>query len=164
MLYLLDANVLIRAHEDYYGLDQVPQFWDWLLDRATAGDVKMPFEIHDEIATGKGPLPTWIRQESVKAALILDEEPQPDLLDRVMNQYGTPPFIDSDLEKMGRDPILIAYALAASDRIVVTKETSAPSKQGANRKIPDVCNSLGVQPMKDFDFFRALGFTTRYAN
>jgi hypothetical protein len=66
------------------------------------------------------------------------------------------------LEKMGRDPILIAYALAASDRIVVTKEVSAPSKQGANRKIPDVCNSLGVQPMKDFDFFRALGFTTRW--
>ncbi len=27
-LYLVDANVLIRAHEDYYPLDRIPQFWD----------------------------------------------------------------------------------------------------------------------------------------
>jgi hypothetical protein len=156
LVYLLDANVLIRAHEDYYGLEQVPQFWQWLLDRGGAGDVKIPFEIHDEIAVGNGPLPTWIRQEHVKAALILDEEPQRDLLDQVMKQYA--PYVDSDLEKMGRDPILIAYALAGAGRIIVTKEVSKPSKKGPNRKIPDVCNSLGIKPMKDFDFFRALGF------
>jgi hypothetical protein len=102
VLYLLDANVLIRAHEDYYGLDQVPQFWEWLLRQATAGDVKMPFEIHDEIAGGRGPLPVWIRQQHVKDALILDEQPQADLIDQVMSQYGSRPFLDSDLEKMGR--------------------------------------------------------------
>jgi Domain of unknown function (DUF4411) len=139
----------------------VPQFWEWLLRHATAGDVKMPFEIHDEIATGRGSLPAWIRQQPVKDALILDEQPQADLLDQVINQYGTQPFLDSDLEKMGRDPILIAYALANADRVIVTKEVSAPTKKGANRKIPDVCNSLGIKPMKDFDFFRTLGFTTK---
>jgi hypothetical protein len=161
LLCLLDANVLIRAHEDYYGLEQVPQFWEWLLEKASAGSVKMPFEIHDEIATANGPLPAWIRQEPVKTALILQEEVQPDLLNQVMNQYGSPPFIDSDLEKIGRDPMLVAYALVSTDRVVVTKEVSAPSKIGANRKIPDVCNSLGVTVMKDFDFFRALGFKAR---
>jgi hypothetical protein len=49
LLYLLDANVLIRAHEDYYGLEQVPQFWDWLREVAVADIVKMPYEIHEEI-------------------------------------------------------------------------------------------------------------------
>lgn len=31
MLYLLDANVLIRAHSDYYPIDRIPQFWEWLI-------------------------------------------------------------------------------------------------------------------------------------
>lgn len=46
---------------------------------------------------------------------------------------------------IGRDPFLIAYASVSADRVVVTKEVSKPSKQGANRKIPDVCNDLGVK-------------------
>ena len=50
MLYLLDANVLIQAHEEYYPLDRIPQFWAWLVEEAVAGHVKMPFEIHNKIA------------------------------------------------------------------------------------------------------------------
>ena len=30
LLYLLDANVLIDAHRDYYPLGRVPEFWDGL--------------------------------------------------------------------------------------------------------------------------------------
>lgn len=30
MLCLLDANVLIGAHNDYYPIDRMPQFWEWL--------------------------------------------------------------------------------------------------------------------------------------
>ena len=56
MLYLLDANVLIRAHEDYYPIDRVPQFWVWLLGLAEAGHAKLPFEIYHEIAVSTGPL------------------------------------------------------------------------------------------------------------
>jgi hypothetical protein len=160
LLYLLDANVLIRAHEDYYGLDQVPQFWEWLLDTAEAGRAKIPFEIHDEIAIGSGPLPDWICEARAKKALILNEEVDADHFDMVMRCYGTS-LTDSDLEKIGRDPLLIAYALASADRIVVTKEVSRPSKKGANRKIPDVCNDLAVRWMTDFEFFRTLDFTTR---
>ncbi len=32
MLYLLDANVLIDADRDYYPIDRVPEFWDWILE------------------------------------------------------------------------------------------------------------------------------------
>jgi hypothetical protein len=160
LLYLLDANVLIRAHEDYYGLEQVPQFWQWLRKVAEDGKVKMPFEIHDEIAVANGLLPDWICDAPVKHALILDEEVDPDLFDQVMRCYGAN-LSDSDLEKIGRDPFLIAYARVSPDRVIVTKEVSRPSTQGANRKIPDVCNDLGVTWMTDFELFRTLGFTTR---
>jgi hypothetical protein len=160
LLYLLDANVLIRAHEDYYGLEQVPQFWQWLSGMAEAGQIKMPLEIHDEIAVANGPLPNWICNATTKKALILDEEVDQDLFDQVLSCYGAN-LSDSDLEKIGRDPFLIAYALSAPDRIVVTKEVSKPSRQGSNRHIPDVCNDLRIKWMPDFECFRALGFTTR---
>lgn len=48
MLYLIDANVLITAHNDYYPIDGVPEFWDWLTHQATNGILKMPVEIYEE--------------------------------------------------------------------------------------------------------------------
>lgn len=160
MVYLLDANVLIRAHEDYYPIDRVPQFWDWLLKVADAGHVKMPFEIHTEIAISNGLLKDWICEAEAKKKLILDENVSPDLLNTVLSIGYAPDLTDSELEMVGQDPFLVSYALAASDRVVVTKEVSKPSKKRANRKVPDVCNSVGVAWMKDFEFFRAMNFNT----
>ena len=160
MLYLIDANVLIRAHEDYYPLDRVPQFWTWLEHEALVGNIKMPFEIHNEIAVSRGPLREWICRQDIKDSLILDEEVNAELVERVLTDGYGDDLTDSDLEKIGRDPFLIAYALTMEERVVVTKETPKPSAQRANRKIPDVCDTLNVQWMRDFDLYRVLKFTT----
>lgn len=161
MLYLLDANTLIDAHEYYYGIDQVPQFWDWIVARATDGVVKMPFEIHDEIATSSGPLSSWICDSDVKDALILDEDVNRTLLNQVINQGYAPDLTDSEIEKIGRDPFLVAYARGAADRVVVTKEVSRPSKIRANRKVPDICNHFNIPWMTDFALYKTLGFNTK---
>lgn len=161
MLYLLDANVLIRAHEDYYGIDQVPQFWDWLIDRAAAGVVKMPFEIHNEIAVSNGPLKDWITQEDVEDVLVLDEEVDRAVFNYVLATGYAPDLNDSELEKIGQDPFLAAYAKMAPGRMVVTKEVSKPSKVRGNRKVPDVCTSVGVPWTTDFIFFKVAGFNTK---
>ena len=160
MLYLIDANVLIRAQEDYYPLDRVPQFWTWLERESLAGRIKMPLEIHNEIAISRGPLRDWICERHIRQALVLDEEADAELVDRVLAEGYGENLTDSDLEKIGEDTFLIAYALAAEDRVVVTKETPRPSKQGANRKIPDVCDALNVECIPDFDLYRRLAFTT----
>ena len=163
MLYLIDANVLIRAHEDYYPLDRVPQFWQWLEQQALNGRIKMPFEIYDEVAgsSSKGPLKDWISRQEVRKALVLDEEADADLLNQILaDGYGRD-LTDLEIEEIGRDPFLIAYALAAEEyRTVVTREASRPKAQRANRRIPDVCKSLGVKCIRDFDLYRELGFTT----
>ena len=160
MLYLVDANVLIRAHEDYYPMDRVPQFWSWLEQEALAGHIQIPFEIHNEIAVSKGQLRDWICGRNIQKALVLDEEVSADLLNRVLTEGYGENLTDSDLEKIGQDPFLIAYALAAENRMIVTKETPKPSAQRANRKIPDVCDTLNIQWMRDFDLYRAREFTT----
>ena len=160
MLFLIDANVLIRAHEDYYAIDRVPQFWQWLEHEAQAYRIKMPLEIHNEIADSKGPLREWICRPEVKEALVLDEEVEPEVLDRVLREGYGEDLTEVDLEKIGNDAFLIAYALAKSDRGVVTKETSSPRKLRGNRKIPDVCNALDIECIQDFELYRRLKFST----
>ena len=53
MLYLLDANVLITAHNKYYDIEQVPEFWQWLRYQGETGNVKLPLEIVEEITGGR---------------------------------------------------------------------------------------------------------------
>jgi hypothetical protein len=68
---------------------------------------------------------------------------------------------EAEVLVVGRDPFLIAYGIAAaSERCVVSLETSAPSKTRANRKVPDVCASLGVKCLTLFDVMNELDFTT----
>lgn len=161
MLYLLDANVLIRAHEDYYPIDRVPQFWTWLLAMAQADRVKMPFEIHGEIASSKGKLKDWLTDPFVSKCLLLNMQIDPANLNKVIYSGYASDLDDSELEKIGQDPFLIGYALAFGAGVtVVTKEVSAPSKQRANRKVPDVCKAMCVRCINDFDFYRELNFKT----
>jgi len=160
-MYLIDANVLIRAHGDFYAIDRVPQFWDWLVDQGQKDKVKIPYEIHDEIVAGDDALASWGKDPEVKASLLLDEAPNPELVQQVLTQGyegNDPDFTDVDVQKIGRDAFIVAYALAGSDRIVVTREVSASSKRRGNRKIPDACNGCGVKWTTDYEMYRLLDF------
>ncbi len=159
MIYLLDANILIRAHEDYYPLDGVPQFWDWLLVTAATGQIKMPTEIHAEIAISNGVLGAWASDQAVIDVMVLQETVDSALLNRVLEKGYGPDMTEADIEKIGRDGFLVAYALAAPDnRTVITKENSKPTAQKGNRKVPDVCDAVGVKWKRDFPVFKELGF------
>jgi hypothetical protein len=161
VLYLLDADSLIRADSTYYALKRFPVFWDWLRHNGSAGNVKVPIEQYEEVVTGKGGLVTWLREENTKSALLFDEEAEPALVAEVTANGYAADLDDAELEKIGRDPFLIAYGYAAiGERCVVTLEVSAPSKQRANRKVPDVCAMLGVPCTTLFGMIDALDFTT----
>ena len=158
-LYLLDANVLIRAHEDYYPIDRLRPFWDWLIGEAQAGSTKIPFEIYNEIKPPEeSSLRGWIKDKKVASALTLDEEVDGKILNRVLRQGYAPELTDDELVQIGRDPFLVAYALMQPGRAVVTKEVSRPGKERANRKLPDVCETMGVPWMDDFQFYRERNF------
>lgn len=161
MLYLLDANVLIRAHEDYYPIDRIPQFWAWLVSLGDSSTIKVPYEIYGEIAVSTGPLHDWLTDNAVTKSILLDQKVDPASLNNVLAQGYAPDLDDSEIEEIGRDPFLIAYALNdVAETTVVTKEVSAPSKQRANRKIPDVCRTFGVRCINDFELYRQLNFRT----
>ena len=162
MLRLLDANVLITANNSYYPIDMVPEFWDWLTYYGESGEVRMPIETFEEVTGGgrrEDPLKAWLIEH--KTAILLDEEVDPALVQRVIRRGYAPDLTDVELEEIGRDPFLIAYSLVRpADRCVVTTEVSAPAKQRANRKIPDVCGALGVISCNTFTMLRELNFST----
>jgi hypothetical protein len=163
VLYLFDANVLITASNTYYPIDQVPEFWEWIQYQGESGNIKLPLEIMEEIVAGQkndDPLLTWIKDAAVKAALLLDEAIDPDLVNSVVEAGDADDLTDDELEEIGRDPFLIAYGLAGNERCIVTTEVSKPSKKRQNRKIPAVCDTFGLPCCTPFKVNRDLGFKT----
>lgn len=168
MLYLLDANVLITAHQLYYPVDAVPEFWSWLAHKGEIGELKMPLETFEEVRDGgndaeRDLLYAWVQQEANRRAILLDEAVEAALVQRVLELGYAPDLTDDEIEQIGRDPFLIAYALASpGDRCVVSAEVSAPRKQRQNRRVPDVCGTLRVPCCNTFAMLKALRFTTRW--
>jgi hypothetical protein len=149
MLYLLDANVLITAHNLYYPIDTVPEFWAWLAHKGGSTEVKIPLENYEEVKDGSTDeeqdlLFAWIKNEAITEAILLDEEVDAAAVAHVINHGYAPDLSEDEVLQIGRDPFLVAYALASPEnRCVVTTEVSAPSKRRQNRRIPDVCATVG---------------------
>lgn len=166
MLYLLDANVLITAHNFYYPIDSVPEFWAWLAFQGGQGQIKMPIETYEEVKDGgtdeeRDLLFDWINDDAIKVALLFEEEVNPQYVAHTVEQGYAPDLTDQEIEQIGRDPFLIAYAMVdPGERCVVTTEVSSPRKQHQNRRVPDVCQTMGVRCCDTFTMLRTLRFTT----
>jgi hypothetical protein len=142
-------------------MKRFPVFWEWLLHNGNIGNVKVPQEQYEEVVVGNGDIVDWLKDEDVKSAMLLSEEAEPSIVANVIDIGYAPNLNESELLIVGRDPFLIAYGVAdASNRCVVSFEVSAPSKQRANRKVPDVCAQFGVQCRTLFDVIDALDFST----
>ena len=165
MLYLVDASSIIDAKDLYYVIDRVPEFWEWLVHHGEAGSIQIPAEIFDEISPGndkKDAFYVWRKDPATSKALVLDEEAAPELVQRVLDEGYGKNLSDDQLIQIGKDPFLIASALAGQNRVVVTSEKSKRKVQPQNRKIPDVCNDLGVRCLTPFELNIALDFKTNW--
>lgn len=171
MLYILDANILIDAKRDYYPISRVPEFWDWIIYQGQQGVIKIPIEVYEEFSDTKDKdgdkdvLATWAEKEEVKNSLLLKEEAEQDLVARITYGGYLKNPTDEELEKMGRDPFLLSYALKdINNRCIVTTEFSKPSRIGANRHIPDVCKDFNIKCINSFQMIRELNFSTNWKN
>jgi hypothetical protein len=165
MLFLLDANVLIDAGRDYYPPERVPEFWDWLQHQGNAGRIKIPVEMYEEVAPGRDSVAAWLKTDPVITALVLQEEADPALVARAVAVGYAPDLSQVELVEVGRDPFLLAHALAdTAQRCVVTTENSRPTRKRANRHLPDVCATLAVNSCHTFEMLRRLNFTTQWRN
>jgi hypothetical protein len=163
LIYLLDTNVLIDANRDYYPIKRVPEFWDWLAYMGNLGYVKIPIEIYEEIKEGNDDLAAWAKKSEIEDALLLGEDVDVSLVSRVVDHGYAQDLSDDEVEKLGRDPFLLAYAMKNNKiRSIVTTEVSKPSKQRANRHMPDVCISLNINWLNTYKFIDVLNFSTQW--
>ena len=162
MVYVIDANVLIDANRDYYPRERVPEFWNWLLELCRIGDALVPKEIYDEVVPPghkDDDLIEWMNKNG--ADIVLAESALPSTVDRVIRDGYRLNATSTDLEAMGSDPALIAYALGHSpSRAVVTTERPKPGLTSRNRKVQDVCRDIGVECVHTYEFIRRLDFRT----
>ena len=163
MIYLLDANILITAANTYYGISRVPEFWSWLQHQGTSGRIKIPIEIYEEVLEGRkedDELLDWAKSDANRKALAFDEASKPDLVRRVVREGYANDLTDDEIEKLGRDPFLIAYGLVDANRCITTTEVSKPTKTRHNRHIPDVSATLGQTCCGPWELNKHLGFKT----
>ena len=159
-MYLIDANVLINAARNYYEFGRVNEYWSWILFQCQTGNVKVPLPVFDEILFGVDRLVEWSKKN--KKIILLNEELDLDLYRKVVKQGYSLSLNSKMIEKIGVDSRLIDFALVdKSNRTVVTAERKSNSILH-NRRIPSVCEDLGVKYCDPFEFGRQLNFSTKW--
>lgn len=155
MRYLLDTDVLINAKNFHYDMGFCPAFWDWLIDRNTAGVVTSIQPVLDEIQGRDDELAEWAKGSGKK---LFSTEADTSRVDSVLEWTRTArpqkvPYEQGAVNKFlsGADFLLVAHALT-NKQIVVTHEV--PSDSYAKLKIPNACLGVGVRCMTPFQMLR----------
>ncbi len=155
--YLLDANVLMTAHHDYYAPELCPGFWDFLAHHLADGRLAVIDRVCDEILSPPA-LVSWVEQSTNAWFPTTATQPIADaytqLIDWVEENPQFTAAARADFAR-GADGWLAAYAMVHS-AAVVTNEASAPD---ARRKVPlpDLCNQFQIRCVNTFDMLRRLG-------
>jgi len=162
MIYLIDSSVLITANNSYYPIDKVPEFWEWITYQARQNKVKIPLDIYEELIEGNQDDLLYIWAKENKNILVVEKVIDPKIIQKILDEGYALNLTDDEIEQIGRDPFMTAYALSYERCCVVTAETAAPKKLRSNRKMPDVCKAVGVECCDTFRFIRQLDFNTSW--
>lgn len=152
MAYILDANVFIRAKNDYYGFTFCPAFWEWVMAAHAAGQVYSLEQVRLELMEQEDELSAWVGGSARSLFMPVAPDVLPSL-GRVSAWASggdyTPTAVATFLSKA--DYYLVGQGLARGDT-VVTQEIPARSRNII--KIPDACIALEVRVMNTFDMLR----------
>lgn len=152
MKFCLDTNVFIEAWNKYYAIDFAAPYWSKLDELARTGVVFATEEVKREIWKTDDELRSWLepREYFFKPIDNLVIE----CLQTIYKNSDNRRLVDSSKFRSVADPWVIAHAMAEK-ATVVTKENyeTNPTKR---IKIPNVCKTLGVECIDDFELIRRL--------
>lgn len=156
MRYVLDANVLIDAHELYYVSHICPGFWVFMEDKISRGELIITDKVREEI---KYPdeLVDWVSHASrgllVPAQDQCTEPVYEKVIDWVKKNQQFLPGAKKNFAK-GADGWLVAYAMVYG--ITVTTNEAYKQNKKNSVQIPNVCKEFGVQCMNKCDMLNNL--------
>ena len=157
-MLVLDANVYISAHRNYYGLHLCPGFWSCLIHFCHEGRILSIDRVRDELVDHEDPLSQWVKNAPIELFTSSLEDAVTVSYREVMAWvYANTQFsLQAKNEfSRGADGWLVAYA-RAHDAILVTLERYAAE---AKRRVPlpNVCEQFGVLRMDTFEMLSELG-------
>jgi len=155
--YILDANVFIRAHREYYSFDFAPMFWETLAEYAARRLIGTIDKVRAELEPEGDRLWTWFKTDFA-SAVYSTNDPQ------VAAAYGEvvrwvaeqKQFFDYAKHEFAREPDawLIAFAIAKGCTVVTLEKRESQAKRRV--PIPNVCEAFGVRYIDTFQLLREL--------
>lgn len=159
MLYLFDANILVEAHNRYYGLDFAPGFWEFIEREAQNMTLKSNDMVLAELKGYGDALSQWVDDKKDDVFNISSEEIEIQNNFAEIANYVNTHLVYSAAEKArflrGADPWLIA-ACRYMDATLVTHEVLVPGNS-TKVKIPNIAREFGVNIINTFNMIRSLG-------
>jgi len=165
-IYVLDTNVLIQAHRNYYSFDLAPGFWDSLPEFAVR--IHVIDWVRSEMVDGHDDeLAQWVRGAgAVLCQRVMDLD---EVRRAVVPEYQA---IVTLVQKTARfqerwrrdflacaDPWVIAYAKVIGGTVVTMEQ---PASAGSKVKIPDICDAVSVAWINTYSMLRSLSVQLRY--
>ncbi len=147
MKFLIDADVLIRAKNDYYGFDICPGFWKWLLIKHAEGLLFSIDKVKDDINQGKDELKKWANSDAAKGFFLETGDDTASNLVKIgaaLEQVGIENKARAKIDKFMKDSdsYLVAHAMAIGCGVITLEKGGINHREKI--KIPGVCELLNV--------------------
>jgi len=153
--YLIDANVFITAHRQFYPFDVVPSFWEQLVERASE-KILIIKQVQDELFKGKDILTEWYQVECSKFTVLnIPDNSVIEAYSKIINSINE----NQRYKQTAKDEFasiadswLCAYGLAFNIPIVTLETFQANTRKII--KIPNVCEEFGIKYINLIQFMR----------
>ena len=146
VLYCFDSGALITPHRYRYPLDVFLPLWGQWARICCGGRGFLCEEAFDEIVRGGDKLSDWIKEQKNQNPLLVRKTSIEILPLAIEIALANPKMAKSRFGKAA-DPFVIAHAKIAGATVVTEEKPNG-------RKIPNVCERMGVPHMKFQQFMR----------
>lgn len=153
MTYCIDTSGLLDGWKRYYPPDIFPIIWDNVSDLIDAAGLIAPEEVREELRMGADDLYDWVcaREQMFVPLTIEIQTAVADIL------AVHPQWVPTDRSRNMADPFVVAVA-RAKGCTVVSGELWGNSPRPDRVKIPNVCDSFGIQHIQFLDMMREQGW------
>lgn len=160
--YVLDANVFMQAHRQWYRFCFCQGFWAFLIKQNQDGVITSIDKVRDEIHQGDA-LHSWVRKAAPKSLFLTSKstavaKQYSEIVNWVMTSDKYLPAAKNEF--MGEaDGWIMAYAMAHG-LTVVTHEV--PSLEKRRVKMPDVCVHFRIPYCNTFKMLEDLKINLKW--
>ena len=153
--YLIDANIFITSHRQYYSFDIAPSFWDQIVEKVSDKIVIIE-KVKDELQRGGDELTEWYNSKSSNFTVLgIPEQEVIEAYSNIINEVNNrDQYLQSAKDELAgnADSWLCAYGLAYNYTIVTLETYDADIRKRI--KIPNICEEFGIRYINLSQFMR----------